>query len=64
MGQGFTLRAATSRDIPGVRALAVATGLLSVDEADVSGVTMCDYDLRLTAGAWRIETEACNVSGG
>jgi hypothetical protein len=33
-------------------------------EADVSGVTMCEYDLRQTAGAWRIETEACNVSGG
>ena len=36
----------------------------TLSEADVSGVTMCDYDLRLTAGAWRIETEACNVSGG
>ena len=33
-------------------------------EADVSGVTMCEYDLRLAAGSWRIETEACNVSGG
>jgi len=29
-------------------------------KADVSGVTMCEYDLRLTAGEWRIETEACN----
>lgn len=33
-------------------------------EADVSGVTMCRYDLRLTAGVWRIETDTCNVSGG
>lgn len=31
---------------------------------DIEGVTMCHFELRRVDGAWRVETQGCNVSGG
>jgi hypothetical protein len=32
--------------------------------AEVSGVTMCNFDLRQVQGDWRVDGGSCNVSGG